>query len=298
MSEGNFELNNRQILVRAIAPDTQTIASTDTCPQATAPRIQLWDISQHSFSLVSELEDTHGEVTKIAFSADSQTIAIGNFQGTITLREVKTGRLIQTLDGGSCINDIAFSLNGQYLLSATDYAGTRLWNLKSGEQIKCFSGFRGWTYAVAFSRDGEFAAAGDDSGCIQIRRLSDGMLLNTFNHSYCLGFLAFSYHDQIIASANKIDGTIKLWWWREEKEPIPLCLEHGNRDISAIAFHPHKLILASAATDGTAILWDLENQSTLLNYQHPGSVNVLQFSLDGSQLFTCCTVGIVKIWDL
>jgi WD40 repeat protein len=41
-------------------------------------------------------------------------------------------------------------LNGNYLLSPTDHAGTRLWNLNSREKLQCFSGFRGWTYAVAF----------------------------------------------------------------------------------------------------------------------------------------------------
>jgi WD40 repeat protein len=297
MSDRSLEFNNRQILIRAIAPNTQTIASTDIYPEATAPRIQLWDISQNSFRFLSEIEDTHAEVTKIAFSADSNTLAIGNFYGTITLREVKNGQLIDTLDAGSCINDIAFSLNSQYLLSATDYAGTRLWNLKSRQKVDCFSGFEGWTYAVAFSRNGEFAAAGDDCGCIQIRRIRDGMLLNTLNHSCVRGFLAFSYHDLIIASANNNDGTIKLWWWLEEQEPIPLCLEHGKTGIWAIAFHPHKLILASAATDGSVILWDLDRDSEL-HYQHEGKVNILQFSSDGRQLYICNTLGCVKIWDL
>ena len=75
-----------------------------------------------------------------------------------------------------------------------------------------------------------------------------------------------------------------------------LCLEQGKTGIWAIAFHPHKLILAAAA-DGSAILSNLENELTL-NYQHQGNVNLIQFSLDGSQLFTCSTAGLVKTCDV
>ena len=159
-----FELSNKQIVVCAISPDCQTIASTDFChPNTTLHRLQFWDISRGSFSLLYELENTYGQVTKIAFSADSKTVATGNFQCKIALQEVNTGRLIKTLDSGSCVNDIAFSLDGKYMLSCCDdYAGAHLWNLKSGEQLDHSSGFQGWTYGVAFSRDGKFAAAGDD----------------------------------------------------------------------------------------------------------------------------------------
>ena len=203
-----FELSNRQIVVCAISPDCETIASTDFCHHHTTPhRLQFGDISQGNFSLLYELENTYGQVTKIAFSAESKTLAIGNFQGKIALQEVNTGRLIKTLDSGSFVNDIAFSLDGKYMLSCCDYAGAHLWNLKSGEQLNHFSGFQGWTYGVAFSRDGKFAAAGDDYGCIKIGQLSDGVLLNTlnyiFNHLSCfLGLLAFSCDGDIIASAN------------------------------------------------------------------------------------------------
>jgi WD40 repeat protein len=93
-----FELSNRQIVVCAISPDCQTIASTDFCHHNTTPhRLQFWDISQGSFSLLDELENTYGKVTKIAFCADSKTVALGNFQGKIALQEVNTGRLIKTL---------------------------------------------------------------------------------------------------------------------------------------------------------------------------------------------------------
>jgi len=105
-----FELSNKQIVVCAISPDCQTIASTDFChPNTTLHRLQFWDISRGSFSLLYELENTYGQVTKIAFSADSKTVATGNFQCKIALQEVNTGRLIKTLDSGSCVNDIAFS---------------------------------------------------------------------------------------------------------------------------------------------------------------------------------------------
>ena len=63
------------MLVCAIAPETQTIASKNICHEGNAHLIQFWDISLDHFSLLSGLEKTHGEVTKIAFSADRKTVA-------------------------------------------------------------------------------------------------------------------------------------------------------------------------------------------------------------------------------
>ncbi len=112
----------KQIVVCALSPDCQTIASTDISQHNTTPHyIQFWNICQGSFSLLYELENIYGEVTKIAFASDNKTVAIGNFQGKIALQEVNTGRLIKTLDSGSCINDIVFSLDGKYLLSCCDF---------------------------------------------------------------------------------------------------------------------------------------------------------------------------------
>lgn len=297
-----FELGKKQIVVCAISPDCQTIASTDFCHHNTTPhRLLFWDISQGSFSLLYELENTYGQVTKIDFSAGSKTVATGNFQGKIALQEVNTARLIKTLDTGSCVNDIAFSLDGKYMLSCCDYAGAHLWSLKSGEQLDHFSGFQGWTYGVAFSRDGFFAAAGDDYGCIQIWQLSDGVLLNTlnhiFNHLSCfLGLLAFSCDGDIIASVNQLDGTIKFWWWRQAHKLMPLCLQYSNTGISAIAFHPHRPIFAWA--DGCNVkLWDFEHDAEF-DYQHVGQINIIQFSLDGRKLYICHTIGFVIVWQL
>ena len=216
------------------------------------------------------------------------------------MQKVNTRRLIKTLDSGSCVNDIAFSLDGKYMLSCCDYAGAHLGNLKSEEQLDHSSGFQGSTYGVAFSRDGKFAAAGDDYGCIQIWQLSDKVLLNTlnyiFNHlSRFLGLLAFSCNGDIIASANPLDGTIKFCWWSQEYKLIPLCLQYSNTGISAIAFHPHRPIFAWA--DGCVKLWDFEHDAEF-DCQHVGQINIIQFSLDGRKLYICHTIRFVIVLQL
>lgn len=187
------------------------------------------------------------------------------------------------------------------MLSCCDYAGSHLWNLKSGKQLDLFSGFQGWTYGVAFSRDGKFAAAGDDYGCIQIWQLSDGVWLHTlnhiFNHLSCfLGLLAFSCDGDIIASANQLDGTIKFWWWRQDRQLIPLCFQYSNTGISAIAFHSHKPIFARA--DGCNVKLREFEHDAVFDYQQVGQINIIQFSLDGIKLYICDTIGFVIVWQL
>ena len=60
------------------------------------------------------LEGHSGLVNSVAFSPDSQTVALGSYDNTIKLWDAKTGKELQTLEGHSgWVTSMVFSLDSQ-----------------------------------------------------------------------------------------------------------------------------------------------------------------------------------------
>ena len=66
------------------------------------------------------------------------------------------------------VHQLAFSGDGQRLISASGDRTVRLWNGKTGEPIRQLPGAGDWMYAVAISDDGGLAAAGGWDGLVRL----------------------------------------------------------------------------------------------------------------------------------
>jgi len=81
-------------------------------------------------------------------------------------------------------------------------------------------------------------------------------------------------------------------------QQIAILKEHTDAVI-AIAISPNGRILASASSDKTVRLWNLENGHLIASpLQHPDSVNCLSFSTHGKLLATGCQDNNVYAWDM
>ena len=75
----------------------------------------------------------------------------------------------------------------------------------------------------------------------------------------------------------------------------------GHKDwVNHVAFSPEGTRLASANSDGTIILWDVEQHTMLgaLLQGHENSVNHVAFSPDGKRLASASADGTVMLWDV
>jgi WD40 repeat protein len=110
----------------------------------------------------------------IAFSADGQKLASGDFNGTIQLWNL-TGRLLRTLPGhySRGISAVSFSPDGETLASISGASETiQLWNLGTGDRWRDLVGHEYAVTAVAFAPDGQTLISGSADKTVKFWQLS------------------------------------------------------------------------------------------------------------------------------
>ena len=197
----------------------------------------------------------------------------------------------------SRVNSIAFSPDGEMLASGGGDSTIKLWELKSGKQIKTLSGHLSGVNAIAFSPDGKTLASASIDNTIKLWDTSTGMPLHTLiGHSGWVSSVAFSPDGQTIASGS-YDNTIKLW--DANTGELRQTLTGHSSWVFAVAFSPDGQTIASGSFDSTIKLWNAitgEKKQTLSGQSL--RVRSLAFSPDGQMLASGTGEGTIEVWDL
>ncbi len=252
-------------------------------------------------------------------------VAVVHRSGTYSGTTGAQATLLQTLMGHSeRVSSVAFSPDGQTLVSGS-YDGTiKLWRVHDGANLHSIKGhtkfvpitdeplpsyllplppgfilMRG-VYTVAFSPDGQTIASGGDDDTIKIWQASDGKLLNTLTgHSGGVESVAFSPDGQTIASGGA-DRTIKLWQVSDPAAAKLLETLTGHSSwVYSVAFSPDGQFLASGSSDSTIKLWRVSDGKLLNTLTgHSGGVKSVAFSPDGKILAGSSYDNTIKLWQI
>ena len=198
------------------------------------------------------------------FTFSDERIAFGGKSGVIYLWDLKHSKVPRQLTGHiEHVQSLAFSPNGNSLVSGSSDKTVRIWDVDTSEEIATLPLNKPFTpMALAFSPCGKVIAGG------MLRELNIWcaeklILLCSIPHpedSIRPFALAFSPCGRYLSS-----GT----WWDKGMEKMSIRLwnvETGENlqtfwghttDVETLTFSPDGTILASGSFDGTALLWDL-----------------------------------------
>ena len=137
---------------------TDAAVSPDESLIAVASHIGVWLYDTHTgnFSSLIAVAET-GIVSAVAFSAGNTRLAVGDWDGKITLWDINTREKFMTFNAKGNVESIVFSPDGEYMAASFQRGGVILWNLTTGKiHLTLLAGMI--VSAITFSTDSQILA--------------------------------------------------------------------------------------------------------------------------------------------
>jgi WD40 repeat protein len=237
----------------------------------------------------------------------------------------------------SNVTCVAFSPDGKFIVSSSDDATIRLWDIREGREVWIYSGHTSLVHCVAFSPDGKFiaSASADCTSCLIDQK---GQLFLTFKgHTRHVNAVAFSPDSQLVASASA-DGTVKIWdifgqeiqaitpdtsidiravvFTKDGRQVIfggldgsiysallstkviQVALKIHDTPIYSLSLHPSSTLIASSGEDTAIKISDLDGNVVSNPFmEHENIIWSVAFSPDGKILASGSRDRTIHLWD-
>jgi WD40 repeat protein len=256
----------------------------------------------------------------VGFSDNGRLIATGNFNGTVKLWDVSTGRVERTLDGHTdLVYKGVFSHDAKILASCSRDGKIKIWDVATGNELRTLIGHTRPVKAVAFTPDDKLLASVGNDGTVRLWDVAKGNQLRSFIHheggdvDNSVYAVLFDMKGKLVIAGNG-DGTISFWDVDSGKEMRVL---RGHRGlVFSLALSRNGRMLASGSYDHTVKIWDVNSGNeirTFAGQKMEGvteQVRAISLSPDG-KLLASSEVGYtqsgnefhyvysrVKLWDL
>ncbi|MCP4697230.1 MAG: hypothetical protein GY862_10315 [Gammaproteobacteria bacterium] len=280
--------------------------------------LKLWDIE--TGAAIRSFEHST-DINSVAFSPDSRYALSGQdcnytpcrftFDWTcipfqvincpMKLFDIEAGTEIHSFDVNLVafmdVNSVAFSPDGHHALSGSDDNTLNLWDIKTGTEIRSFSGHTDDVHSVAFSPNGHQALSGSDDGTLKLWNIETGTEIRSFYGGgggiYSVAFSPDGRH--ALSGGWGGDYTLKLWEIDTGTEVRSFSGHDGS--VRSVAFSPDGRHALSGSHDKTLKLWDIETGMQVRSMSS-SVIKAIALSPDGSLLLSGGEYGILKLWDI
>jgi WD40 repeat protein len=258
-------------------------------------------------------------VWSVAFAPDGRILAAGASENIVTLWDVSSAGVPNTLSGHSDqVTSLAFSADAKTLASGSKDNTIKLWDAASGQELRTLSVHHKVainSYGVldmVFSPDGSMLASVSETVSsstsnfffnVDVWDVTSGKLIHTWGEDYIWG-VAFSPDGKYLAwgkgtqnMIDKIGNNVILSDVASGREVRTLS-GHTAR-ITSVAFSPDSKTLASGSDDGTIRMWDVTNGQKLSSVSgYSGAVTSVAFSPDGKFITIDSGDSTIRLWGV
>ncbi len=223
------------------------------------------------------------------------TVAIITF---VSLQSKAQKEITLNLGHQESINAMALSPNEKYLLTGGGDRLLKIWDIKTGKELKTIKGHEREIEAVNFSSDGKyFISASDDNRVIKIWITESGRLIRNikYTHRTSINAITFSPDNKYIYSCGW-DMKVKKWDFKTGKE---LMIYNGHtHQVMDIKFLPDPSYFVTAGKDGLIILWNADKPEPVKVIEaHDEEITGIDISSDGKYVVSGNGVKLT-VWKL
>lgn len=238
--------------------------------------IKIYD-TQTGASLI-DFNTPKSEISSIALSPDSKTVAVGYYSGEVQFLDAKTGKLKETAPRkhAGAVKLTAFSPDGKYFASAARESKNQILVFTMSERLAKAShtlSFKNDVSALSFSSTGKSLAIGDMDGRILLwetgttnpYRELKGSAFSEYPHSVAAGstVLAVGYSEQRAA----------LWDMKTGNKIRDLPTPAESFDYATtVELSPDESMTATVNREGIVDLWDSRTGEKLNELLHEKDV--------------------------
>jgi WD40 repeat protein/serine/threonine protein kinase len=288
----------------AVSPDGRRIASAGLGIEAP---VKVWDVASGDEFL--EFPGHQAVVFRVAWHPDGEWIASSGWEGkrrifVVKVWSARTGDVRFEVAKEMETPALAFSPDGEHLVTSEAMGKLRVWNGRNGREVQPLDTHDRPVLGIVFSGKGGHLASASTDGEIRLwdaTRLGQEQVPRLIlNARVGMGHRTMSFSSdgrRLVAGGEK--NTVRIWDVQTGQELQKL--EGHSGDVWATAFSPDpdSRWVATAGEDSTVKVWDSHSGNLLRSFRgHTGIMSSLAFGPDNRWLITGSRDHTVKIWDL
>ncbi|MCE9568098.1 MAG: protein kinase [Planctomycetes bacterium] len=196
------------------------------------------------------------------------------------------------------VNDVAFSPDGLWTLTASADHTARVWNVRTGQpRFDTNLQHESPVLRASFSADGNRVVTASVDKTAKVWDAATGRLIATLSgHQGPIREACFNSDGSRVVTGSD-DKTARLWD-AHSGQPIGSPLLHEGA-VVRVRFHSDGRKVLTASSDGSARLWKLDPAGAVLEarLKHGGPLTDACFDAQGKLIATASEDGTARLWD-